>query len=63
MCRDRIFYVTTEYGQMTGFVLRPGILGCDIVGQVGKIFCRDRAFLGRDRRGQSLRFPCRDLTF
>ena len=42
---DIIFYVVTEDGQMRGFVLRQGILGCDIVGQAGKILCQDRVFL------------------
>ena len=34
---------------MRGFVLRQGILGCDIVGQAGKIFYHDRVFLCHDR--------------
>ena len=41
LCRDIIFYVAIEYGQMRGVVLRQGILGCDIVGQAGKMFCCD----------------------
>ena len=36
---------------MRGFVLRRGILGCDIVGQEGKILCHDRVFLFCDRVG------------
>ena len=41
LCLDRIFYVATQYGQMRSFVLRQRILGCDIVGQAGKICCRN----------------------
>ena len=37
---------------MRGFVLRQRNLGCDIVGQAGNIFCRDRVFLCRDIVGQ-----------
>ena len=36
---------------MRGFVLQQGILGCDIVGQVGKIFCHDIRILDRDKVG------------
>ena len=41
-------------------MLRQGILCCDIVGQVGKIFCRDRAFLCCDRVGQNREKLCLD---
>ena len=34
LCRDRVW-------QMERFVLRQGILCCNIVSQVGKIFYRD----------------------
>ena len=43
--------VATKDGQMRGFVLQQGILGYDIVGQAGKIFCRDRVFSCHDRVG------------
>ena len=33
------------------FVLQQGFLSCDMAGQDGKIFHRDKLFLGRDKVG------------
>ena len=48
---------------MRGFVLLQGTLGCDIVGQAGKILCRDRVFLCRDRVSQGKEELCHDRVF
>ena len=48
---------------MRGFVLLQGILGCDIVSQAGKILCRDRIFLCRDRVGQGNEELCCNRVF
>ena len=61
--RDRIFYFTTEDGQVRGFMLRQGILGCDIVGQAEKIFYRDRVFLCRGRVCQGKEELCCNKVF
>ena len=44
LCRDRIFYVTTKYGQMRGFVLRQGILGYDIEARLGRFYVATEHF-------------------
>ena len=40
-------------------MLRQGILGCDIVGQAGKIFCRDRVGQGKEKLCRDKAILCR----
>ena len=93
LCRDRVFYVATEFGKDQRVSCRdkvgqarPGVFYhnrmylchdrvwpngevlccdraipyCDIVGQAGKNFCRDRGFLGRDGVGKGKEILCRN---